>query len=270
MGDHAVRAPSGYSRSVAFHRHGAKKWMAPIIERYLPAEIRRLVIPFFGRGDFLRLLRNLGVEAPAIVADIDPELMATHEAFRENPGEVVRLLEGHKARHSPGYYIDVRDGFDADMPQAERAAAFVYLVNGTYKAILKRSAEGKLTNVSAGRPLSCCPAAIYAHSIALRSTTFAAEDFAATLAHAGSGDFLPLDPPYLKTLGFGGLTFGDGDHVRLADACHLLHRKGALFLVTSSDDPLIRRLYRAFNIEVVPVTRTLGEKKTTELVITNY
>jgi DNA adenine methylase len=266
-----VSAPVAFSRSVPFHWAGAKKWMAAIIGRYLPADIVRLVIPFLGRGDFLRLLRALGIEAPAVVSDIDAQLVAAHEGILENPGEVVGLLHGHKALHSTEHYVEVRDGFDLRGPKPECAAAFVYLINASFKGVLKRSVAGKHVNTSARRRLSFSPDAIHAHAHALRNAVLVAEDFAATVAKAGRGDFVLLDPPYPKTLGYGGFTFSDYDQMRLEGACGRLHRKGARFLVTNADVPVIRDLYRDYHIEAVKVTRTLGAKReTTELVITNF
>ena len=62
-----MRITKGFNRTVAFSWAGGKKWMADIIGLYLPSDIKRLLIPFFGRGDYLRLIRNMGVEAPARV-----------------------------------------------------------------------------------------------------------------------------------------------------------------------------------------------------------
>lgn len=266
-----MSAPAAFGRSVPFHWAGAKKWMAAIIGRYLPAGIVRLVVPFLGRGDFVRLTRSFGIEVPAIVSDIDAQVMAAHEGILENPGEVVRLLHGHKALHSTEHYVEVRDGFHLGGPKPECAAAFIYLINASFKGVLKRSVAGKHVNTSARRRLSFSPEAIHAHALALRNAVLFAEDFAATVAKAGRGDFVLLDPPYPKTLGYGGFTFSDYDHMRLAGACDRLHRKGARFLATNADVPLIRDLYHAYNVESVPVVRTLGAKReTTELIITNF
>ena len=260
-----------YNRTVPFHWSGSKKWMAPIISRLLPKGIKRLLVGFFGRGDYLRLVRNLGVEAPALVSDIHPKVMVTHEGIRQNPGEVVRLLGEHQRFHSPEYFIQVRDSFDLKNPKPQSAAAFCYMMNGSYKACLKERKNGEHTNISARRSVSCQPAAIYAHAIALRNTSFFVEDFEPMLMRATAGDFALIDPPYYLQMGYGGIAFGKGDHQRLACACREIDRRGCRFLLTINDHPYIRDLYRVFDIEPVVVPRNLGPKRwAEELTICNY
>lgn len=266
-----MKSTGDYNRTVPFHWAGGKKWMAPFIARYMPKSIKRLLIPFFGRGDCLRLVRNLGIEVPALASDIHPKVMATHAGIRMNPEEVVRLLEEHQRLHSPEYFIRVRDSFDLKNPKPQSAAAFCYMMNGSYKACFKEKKNGEHTNISARRSVSCQPAAIYAHAIALRNTKFFTEDFAAMLERAGKDDYLPLDSPYINTMGYGGLSFSKSDHIRLEAGCRELDRRGAKFLLTSSDDPWIRELFQAFSIEVIEVPRGLGAKRrVNEIIVTNY
>jgi len=266
-----MRLTMGYNRTVSFHWAGSKKSFAPIIAQYLPKDIARLLIPFFGRGDYLRLIRNLGVEAPALVSDIYPEVMATHRGINEDAGEVIRLLKIHQRNHSPEYFLRVRNEYDLQSSKAQAAAAFIYLINGSYKACFKQKKSGERTNISARHSVSCQPAAIYAHSIALRNTSFFAEDFAAMIERAGKDDFVLLDPPYINTMGYGGISFSRADHIRLEAGCRELDRRGANFMLTSSDDPWIQELFQAFSIKDVDVPRGLGAKRwVKELIITNY
>lgn len=260
-----------FNRTVPFHYAGGKKWMASIIGQYLPKGVRRLLIPFFGRGDYQRLVRNLGLEAPSLVSDINPWLIAAHKGIRENPGQVISYLKGHQARHSDDYYAGVRDGFSLAKPNPLTASEFIYQMNATYKACLKQKKSGERTNVSACRSVSCQSAAIYAHAIALRNTQFFTEDFAVMFARARKGDFVLIDSPYINTMGYGGISFSKADHIRLEKGCRELDRLGANFLLTSSDDPWIRNLFQAFSIQAVEVPRTLGAKNNAkEIIVTNY
>ena len=266
-----MKSTGDYNRTVPFHWAGSKKWLAPIISHLLPKGIKRLLIPLFGRGDYARLVRNLGVEAPALVSDIHPKVMATHEGIRKDPGEVIRVLKEHQRLHSPEHFIQTRDGFNLKNPKPKSAADFIYLMNGSYKACFKERKNGEHTNVSARRSVSCQSAAIYALSIALRGTEFFVEDFAPMLARAGREDFVLLDPPYINTMGYGGISFGKADHIRLEKACRELDRRKAYFLLTSSDDPWIRNLFQAFSIKVVEVERAVGAKRrVNEIIVTNY
>ena len=206
-----------------------------------------------------------------MVSDIHPKVMVTHEGIRQNPGEVVRLLGEHKRLHSPEYFIQVRDSFDLNNPKPQSAAAFCYMMNGSYKACLKERKSGEHTNISARRSVSCQSAAIYALSIALRNTEFFVEDFAVMFARARKGDFVLIDSPYINTMGYGGISFGKADHIRLVKGCRELDRRGANILLTSSDDPWIRELFQAFSIKVVEVERAVGAKRrVNEIIVSNY
>ena len=245
--------------------------MANIIGQYLPSNIRRLLVPFMGRCDYLRLIRNMGVEAPAIASDIHPWLVATHRGIRQDPGEVVRLLKKHRDRHSSDHFIRVRDGFSLENPNPRVAADFIYMMNATYKACLKQGKNGGRKNTSACRSVSCQPSAIYALAIALRNTELFVEDFSGMADRAREGDFILLDPPYVNAMGYGNISFTKEDHIRLRDACLEIHRRGVPFLLASSDDPWIRDLFGVFSIETVLAPRGLGaERQKAEIIVTNY
>ena len=266
-----MRVANGFNRTVPFQYAGGKKWMAGIIGRYLPSTVKRILIPFYGRGDYQRIIRNMGLEAPALVSDINPWLIATHQGIRENPGQVIGCLKEHLARHSDDYYAGVRNGLSTENSKPQIASDFIYMMNATYKACLKQNKNGDRTNVSAHRSVSCQPASNYAHAIALRNTALFTEDFGVMIERAGAGDFILLDSPYINSMGYGNLVFTKSDHIRLEAGCRKLHRCGANFLLTSSDDPWIRKLFKAFPIEVVEVVRGLGAKRrVNEIIVTNY
>ena len=260
-----------YNRTVPFHWAGCKKFLGDFLVRFLPKRMNRLLIPFFGRGDFLRLIRNQGIEVPALASDIHRPVISTHIGIRENPGEVIRLLKFHQLCHSSDYFIRVRDGVDLGVSGPEAAGAFIYLMNGSYKACYKQRKNGDHTNISARRSISCQGPAIYAHAIALRNTSFFVEDFEPMLMRATADDFALIDPPYYLQMGYGGIAFGKGDHQRLACACREIDRRGCRFLLTINDHPYIRDLYRGFDVEPVVVPRNIGPKRwAEELTICNY
>ena len=100
------------------------------------------------------------------------------------------------------------------------------------------------------------------------------------LMEASSGDFVYLDPPYPplnNTSNFTRYTkdrFSLDDHKRLAQIFYDLDNQGCLIMMSNADIPLIRKLFRRYNIFSLPVTRyiTCKSKKhqVRELIITNY
>jgi DNA adenine methylase len=117
-------------------------------------------------------------------------------------------------------------------------------------------------------------------SAALTTSELRTTDFEEALAEVGESDFVYVDPPYPPLNGTSFFThyttgrFSGADQHRLANALVEVDRRGGLFLMTNADTPLIRNLYKSFNIEEMDVTRFVSCKgnryKIGELVITNY
>jgi DNA adenine methylase len=98
--------------------------------------------------------------------------------------------------------------------------------------------------------------------------------------HIGQGDFAYLDPPYPPLNGTAYFThytvdrFCQRDQEDLAEIAREMDQRGARFLMSNADTPLIRRLYSSFRIEKLSVTRFITCKakrhQVSELVIMNY
>ena len=89
-------------------------------------------------------------------------------------------------------------------------------------------------------------------------------------------DFYYLDPPYHETYsGYDGAGFGDDEHAKLAQFCKDIDAKGGYFMLSNSDTPFVRKLYKGYNIEIVSASRFISCKgndrnKQNELIIRNY
>ena len=264
------------SRSFAkiIHWAGTKYWMQDCLVGYLPQEYGDIHIGFFGRGDDLQILRGHKVERHAYVSDINERLVMMHLGVRDQAEQVMAVLEEHHRNASMDYYIKVRDRFDPHMSLATTAADQIYLFRNSYKGIAKFSKDGRCTNVNARTGFSFDPDSIRRHSHFLRNTTITVEDYAPAVLRAKPGDLVRLDPPYQGGVMVHGLRFADEDHYRLRDVCNELHRRRVFFLLTNSDTPFIRHIYRNFCITEIEAPRTLGWAKNsgraTELLVTNY
>lgn len=104
-------------------------------------------------------------------------------------------------------------------------------------------------------------------------------DFEDAVKEAGEGDLVFIDSPYvpLKPTSFESYTkdkFSQQEHERLAQLFRDLTKRGCFCIATNHDTELIRILYDGFNIQTVPVRRSInskGENRTgTEVIITNY
>jgi DNA adenine methylase len=83
----------------------------------------------------------------------------------------------------------------------------------------------------------------------LQTCTLRCVDFREVLAHAGEGDFVYCDPPYVPASATANFTdyakggFGPRDQADLADHCRQAARRGATVIISNHDTPETRALY---------------------------
>ena len=105
-------------------------------------------------------------------------------------------------------------------------------------------------------------------------------DYKAATAKAKRGDVIYFDPPYHETdiknnVGrYHSSGFADKQQIELARWCATLQGRGCTVIVSNSDTPLIRQLYKKFEMCPVRVNRTLDNAHAThrmvpELLIAN-
>ena len=85
------------------------------------------------------------------------------------------------------------------------------------------------------------------------------------------GDFVYMDPPYHKT---GNLydkkQWKDVDFVKLRNEFHELSISGYSVMLSMSDTPFIRELFKGYNIRQIDSLHAIRHKKVKELIITNF
>lgn len=254
---------------------GGKVEAANQLMAHLPPEYGDIYLPCVGRADIVQILRAHGVEKHIYASDINPRLVLCHNAVKRCPEEVISVLEEHRHKHSPDYYLEIRDRFHPNMPLAHAGADYIYIANNAYWGVIRMAAGGRCTNISARTKFNFSPSAVRNHSRFIRSTDIVVEDYAANVSLAKPGDLVILDPPYFQQGSvYGCLGFSDDDHYRLRNVCNDLHRRNILFLLTNSNKDFIRSIYRNFCIEEVVIKRTIRRRKNvnyaTELWVTNY
>src|SRR6185295_17758988 len=169
--------------------------------------------------------------------------------------------------------------------RAERAAQFIYLNKTCFNGLFRVNRKGEF-NVPMGRYAKAGPtiadaAALLAASARLRHAELRRGSFECVLGEARAGDFVYLDPPYAprsSTANFTGYTkdgFSQVEQTRLRDEFRELDRRGVKVMLSNSDVPLIRRLYRGYAIQVVRAARAIncdakGRGPVRELVVRNY
>jgi DNA adenine methylase len=234
--------------------------------------------PFLGAAS---LFINIGPHASRL-SDLNPHLIACYKQVRANPKAVATALKRHATRDSKEYYYRVRTVYNQGAKGSKQAARFIYLNRTCFNGIFRVNREGKF-NVPYGykkNPIFPDRGQLVAVAKKLKTARLSVRCFRKSLRTAGKRAFVYLDPPYPPLNGTAYFThytpdrFSEADQMALAAAVKRLDTRGALFMMSNADTPLIRRLYKKFDIRKIPVTRFVTcsshKHKVQELVITNY
>jgi len=262
---------------------GGKGRLLPQLTPLLPPGVARMrhVEPFVGGGAFF-----FGrAPARALLSDVNPNLIATYQAIRDDVQSVMANLEILAAGHSKEAYYGVRSSYNLSLGDvsSERAAQFIYLNKTCFNGLHRVNKRGEF-NVPAGRYVKPTildePTLVAAHE-ALQNVEIQCASFEALVQNARPGDFVYFDPPYepvSETARFtayakGG--FGQDAQRRLRDVFHELDRRGARLMLSNSDVPFIRDLYSDYRIDTVAAPRAIncngrGRGKVAEVVVRNY
>jgi DNA adenine methylase len=244
---------------------GKTKLLDDLLAR-VPASFERYYEPFAGGAALFFRLRP----RRAVLADCNADLVGLYRALVHDVEAVIRRLEQHRAAHDDTHYYDLRARWndrDVAWPAAERAAAFIYLNKTCFNGLWRVNRAGDF-NVPIGRytdPPICVPDALRAAADALARAKLRCADFRTAVADARAGDFVYFDPPYdpvAPTANFTSYTagaFGPDDQRALADTARELVARGCHVVLSNSDTPFIRSLYRAdFHVDRVKCPRAIN------------
>ncbi|MBN1771491.1 MAG: DNA adenine methylase [Deltaproteobacteria bacterium] len=251
-----------------------------LLEQYaplFPKRYKRYLEPFVGGGAVFFHLRP----PRAVLSDGNGELIDCFRAVREEVRAVVAALRLH--RYERDHFYAVRALEPETLTLAERAARTIFLNRTCFNGLYRVNSKGRF-NVPFGRyanPTIVDPDNLRACSRVLRRARIECAPFQAVLGEARRGDFVYFDPPYhprsktsyFTSYGPGGFTADD--QRELARVYATLDRRGVLVMLSNSDTPLIRELYRGFRVVEVQANRAINSKggrrgAITELVVLNY
>lgn len=246
--------------------------------------LMRHVEPFVGGGAlfFARMPER------ALLCDINPALIATYEAVRDHVAEVSERLERLALEHarspkSAFYRLRERYNRARNMSVAERGALFIYLNKTCFNGLHRVNQRGEF-NVPLGRyenPRIANHEALLAAHRMLRHVELRCAGFESLLASARPGDFIYFDPPYEPVSDTANFTayaqegFGRKEQLQLRDVYKALDRRGCKLMLSNSDVPFIRDLYRDYRIDVVNARRAINRDASkrgpvSEVVVRNY
>lgn len=262
---------------------GGKGRLLSQLRPLLPPGVARMrhVEPFVG-GGALFFSRQ---PSRALLTDVNPSLIDTYHAIRDDVERVIGALGELAAQHCKERYYDVRERYNrgARITAPKRAAMFIYLNKTCFNGLHRVNRRGEF-NVPYGsykNPRILNSEGLRAASRALKAADLRCASFEALLEHAKPGDFVYFDPPYEPVSSTASFTaysrngFSREDQSRLAEVYAALDRRGCKLMLSNSDVPFIRTLYRRFRVDMVAAPRAIncnGAKrgKVTEVVVRNY
>jgi len=259
---------------------GGKRSLLSVLVAWLPVSFNTYYEPFLGGGALF--FESIGRIKTALLSDTNLELVITFNVIKNDPEPLIALLDEHTRRHSAEYYARVRNQHDLQDP-IKVAARFIYLNKTCYNGLYRVNKAGHF-NVPIGRytnPIIYQRGNIIACHKALQVARIEYRDFETIQPQAG--DFVYCDPPYHPIDGASSFTkytkadFTEADQKRLREFALKLHGDGVLVMVSNSDTPFVRDLYRnpPFKTTIVQAPRYVNckpEKRNpiNELLITTY
>lgn len=222
---------------------GGKRALIPSLAKHFPEKIGTYWEPFVGGGAvFFTMADRMD---RAILSDTNEELIITYQTVKNQVGELIDALRVHAAGHKEdSYYLRMR----ATEPetQVKIAARFIYLNKTCYNGLYRVNRSGKF-NVPKGRykdPGILNENGLRAASEVLQKTTIHIGGFD-RVVKPGADDFIYCDPPYDGCFtGYQAGGFDECDQERLRNSVNGWVDAGARVMLSNSDTPLIRRLYR--------------------------
>lgn len=251
---------------------GGKRSILPELLKRVPSDFDAYHEPFMGGGALYFAIQP----KEAFLSDVNFHLVITFKAVRDDVEGLIRQLKVHQRLHNKEYYLKARKKLFTEKDTTKLSALFIYL-NKTCFNGLYRVNKGGGFNVPMGdykNPNILDEENLRNASKVLQNAEIKQHGFEHTKIY--KNDFYYLDPPYHETYSqYDGSGFGDKEHQKLAEFCYKIHQKSSKFMLSNSDTPFVRDLYKGYNIEIVSASRNVSCKahqrgKENELIIRNY
>ncbi len=261
---------------------GGKQRLLPQLLPLVPKTFDTYLEPFLGGGAMFFALQP----RTAILADVNWSLIDTYRMVRDYPHDVIECLHTLAAGHSKEAYYAVRREFNEERSlysSIEVAATFIYLNKTCFNGLWRTNSCGEF-NVPMGRgKFVVDEETIHKASHALQNAVLHWNSYEQMLFADGldyDGWFVYLDPPYVPVSSTSFTKYAKGDftwddHRKLAALGWELTARGANVMISNSDTPEVRDLYKGWNITTIQARRSVnrdgkGRGPVNELVIRNY
>ena len=256
---------------------GSKAYVMDRLLRFMPPRFGRYFEPMVGSGTVFVTLKP----DAAVLGDLNAELIGCYEVLRDQLPALLSALSRHQ--NTKPHYLEVRAQDPDALDPVARAARTIYLNKTCFNGLYRVNASGQF-NVPYG-DISWAnfrdEPTLRRVSGLLQRASLCCADYEQTVADAGPGDLVYLDPPYLSPgpkdalfYAYQPRAFGEDEHRRLAETFDQLDRRGCHVVLSNSDVPLARELYQGYAVELIETRRPMsckpkGREGWQELVVHN-
>jgi DNA adenine methylase len=261
---------------------GGKQKLLPFITKFIPKDFDCYYEPFHGGGALLLHMKP----QKFIGNDLNDEIINVYNAIRYNVKGLLKVLKQFKNKKEDFYIVRSIDrSSDYNLLNSiDKAARILYLNKTCFNGLFRVNSR-KQFNVSYGDRQNIDM--VSADNLGAVSQFFnrsqgkiVSSDFSCVMKLVQKNDFVYLDPPYdaLNGTSFTAYTefgFDKSDQQRLKGSCDRLNQIGRRFLLSNSDTPFVRELYKNYKIETISVRRNIAAKAESrhvvgELLIRNF
>jgi DNA adenine methylase len=264
---------------------GGKSQLLQQFRELFPPSFENYYEPFVGSGAVFFYIKSNLKPKHVILSDINEELINCYTVVRDSVSALVQSLSSHKKNHSKEYFYSIRSLATGKLDNVERAARLIYLNKTCFNGLYRVNSKGEF-NVPFGdytNPSIFNEQTLYEASRLLQGVELRVQEFDRITDYAKENDFIYFDPPYFpisRTSNFTGYTKGDfllEEQRKLAQVFKTLDARGCYVMLSNSDHPLLKELYKDYenNTTIVKAKRminSVGSKRgeINEIVVRNY
>ena len=264
---------------------GGKTQLLERVSSNMPASYNNYHEPFIGGASVL-----LGLTPQnSFINDINPQLINLYIKVKTMPEDLIEII--NKLDSIPctkELYYDIRTRYNDKIANrildTECAAYMVWInkhcFNGLYRVNNRGLFNVPYNNKVGGKSINEDNIRAISEYFNNINITITCSDFERACEKVQPGDFVYFDSPYVpisESASFTDYTmygFSLRDHQRLAVLFRRLDGMGVKVMLSNNDVPLVRRMYKGYNIQSFEVKRMINRDVTArtgkEILITNY
>ncbi|WP_081035929.1 DNA adenine methylase [Rhodobacter capsulatus] len=253
---------------------GGKRWIISRHDFTLPSFSGKYFEPFLGGA---AIFFHLSPKS-AVLSDVNPRLIDTYKALKEDWAAVYDILKRHQQMHSKDHYYATRSNWSSDI--FERAAQFIYLNRTCWNGLYRENLKGEFNVPMGSKDWVISEDDDFASiGAALKYADIKCADFEGVIDDSSEGDLVFVDPPYTTAHNMNGFVkynesiFTWEDQVRLRDSIVRAVERGAKVVMTNADHSSLRQIYEGVGVcksvarASVISGASSGRGKTTELLL---